>query len=376
MSTRLSLRSRSTIPRSSLSSNPCELDRSMNAALLGLSHPHSSALLATLDNLREIRGIVLWDGDPHAVEKNATLPRSRKARSVTSDLDAALAQCDFAIVAVRHDEAAALARRVMAAGKHLLAEKPVGLTSTEILGVQRAATRAGVIASVLYPRRVHPCALAMRRRVQAGDLGPLLSLEARFLATQVRFRAPRSWLFRLRESGGGILLWLGCHYLDLLQHISDDEITGVGALLATRSGARIDVEDTAALTLKFRSGAVGTFHAGYALAFSGGGFLNAAGYDAYLALNGRAGRVVWPGVAPRLRVELPRGVGEKKFRLRETSSYAGAYGEVFVRQFIAAIRGLAEPPALLADALRTARVIEAAYASNRTGRLVRLDSQP
>ncbi len=341
----------------------------MNAALLGLRHPHSGALLAAMENLREVRRVFLWDADPRAAAKNSSLPRSRKALPVTADLDAVLAACDFAIVAVRHHEAAALARRVLAAGRHLLAEKPVGLTATEILPLQRAAAKAGLVAAVLYPRRVHPCALAMRRHV--AEAGPLLSLEARFLATQVRFRDPRSWLFRRRESGGGILLWLGCHYLDLLQHVSGDEITGVTACLATRSGEPIGVEDTAALALEFRSGAIGTFHAGYTLAFSGGGYLNAGGYDAHLALNGRAGRIVWPGVAPRLQLELPSGQRTRSFRLRETTSYAGAAGETFILQFLAAVRGRDAPPATLADAWRTARIIEAAEVSARTGRRIR-----
>ena len=341
----------------------------MNVALLGLRHPHSGALIAAMENMREIRRVFLWDRDPAAVARAAALPRSRKARPVTADLDAVLASCDFAIVAVRHHEAAALARRVLAAGRHLLAEKPVGLTAAEILPLQRAAAKAGLVAAVLYPRRAHPCALAMRRHV--AEAGPLLSLEARFLATQVRFRDPSSWLFRRREAGGGILLWLGCHYLDLLQHVSGDEITGVAACLATRSGEPIGVEDTAALALEFRSGAVGTFHAGYALAFSGSGYLNAGGYDAHLALNGRAGRIVWSGVAPRLQLELPSGRHTRSFRLRETTSYAGAAGEVFIRRFLAAVRGRGAPPATLADAWRTARIIEAAEASARTGRRIR-----
>ncbi len=344
----------------------------MNAALLGLRHPHSGALLATLENLREIRRVALWDAEPRTVAADHS--RSRKAAPVTADLDAALAGCDFAIVAVRHDEAAALARRVLAAGKHLLAEKPVGLTAAEILPLQRAAAKAGLVASVLYPRRAHPCAEAMQYHVAAA--GPLLSLEARFLATQVQFRDPRSWLFRRSEAGGGILLWLGCHYLDLLQHISGDAITGVAARLARRSGERIGVEDTAALSLEFRSGAIGTFHAGYALAFSGSGYLNAGGYDAYLALNGRAGRLVWPSVAPRVQFDLPALRRTQRFVLRATGSYAGAVGEIFIRQFLAAVRGKGPPPTTLADALRTARIIEAAETSARTGRFVRVPATP
>jgi len=318
--------------------------------------------------LREIRRIVLWDAEPSVVQASDSLPRSGKTVLVTPHLETALAACDFAIVAVRHDQSAALAQRVLAAGKHLLAEKPVGLNPAEIRSVQQAAAGTGLVASVLYPRRLHPCAIAMRRHVATRELGPLFSLEARFLTTQVKFRNPSSWLFRRRHSGGGILLWLGCHYLDLLQHVSGDEITGVAARLARRSGRRIDVEDTAALALQFRSGAVGTFHAGYALAFAGSGYLNAGGYDAYLALNGRSGRLVWPGVVPCLAVELPSGMRKKSYRLRETTSYAGAAGERFVRQFIAAVRGEAAPPSTLADALRTAQIIAAAERSARTGR--------
>ena len=122
-----------------------------------------------------------------------------------------------------------------------------------------------------------------------------------------------------------------------------------------------------------RSGAVGTFHAGYSLAFSGGGYLNTTGYDAYLALNGRAGRVVWPGLAPRLHVESPAGRREKDFRLRQTDSYGGAPGEKFVRQFVAAVRGEGAAPTTLADAVRIARVIEAAERSSRTGRFTSVD---
>lgn len=348
----------------------------MKAAILGLSHPHAGVLLTTLENLPEITSVTLWDADP-AVAAQPVLPASRKATPATADLDAVLAQPDlvFAIVCLRTDQTAAVSRRVIAAGKHLLSEKPAGLTSAEIDALQASATRAGIVASVLYPRRAHPCVVAARRLAQSGALGSLLSLEARFLTTQVRFRDPASWLFRRGQSGGGILLWLGCHCLDLLQYVPDDEITAVGALLATRSGEAIDVEDLAMLALRFRSGAVGTFHAGYTLAYSGGGYVNLAGYDSYLGFNGRTGRIVWPDLNPRLLIESPPAAGEspareETFTLPASTSYGGSGGEDFFRQFFAAVQGRGAPPTTLADAVRTARLIEAAEESARTGRFV------
>jgi len=219
--------------------------------------------------------------------------------------------------------------------------------------------------------------VAARALAQSGALGGLLSAECRFLTTQVKFRQPDSWLFRRSQAGGGMLLWLGCHCLDLLQHVSGDEIAEVGGLLATRSGEAIDVDDTVALALKFRSGAIGTFHAGYALAYSGAGYVNLAGYDSYLGFNGRTGRIVWPDLKPRLQIESPPVAGqsparEQNFDVPASTSYGGAGGEDFFRQFFAATQGRGNSPTTLADALRTARVIEAAEESSRTGRFVQV----
>lgn len=348
----------------------------MKAALLGLTHPHSGVLLTTLENLPEITEIVLWDPDPVA-QMRPVLPASRKVRRVTADLDSVLAEADlvFAIVSVRNDLAAALSHRVLAAGKHLLAEKPAGLTSAEVLGLQNAATAAKRVASVLYTRRAHPCMVAARELTQTGALGGLLTAECRFLTTQVKFRSPDSWLFRRSQAGGGMLLWLGCHCLDLLQHVSGDEIAEVGGFLATRSGEAIDVDDTVALALRFRSGALGTFNAGYTLAYSGSGYVNRDGYDSYLGFNGRTGRIVWPDLKPRLQIETEPAPGqsparEQTFEMPASTSYGGAGGENFFRQFFAATQGRGEPPTTLADAVRTARIIEAAEESSRTGRFV------
>jgi len=348
----------------------------MKVALLGLSHPHSGVLLTTLENLPEVTGVYLWDPDA-AVVARPDLPPSRKIAGTSADLDAVLAQpgLAFAIVCVRNDLGAAVARKVVTAGVHLIAEKPVGLTSAEIADVQAAATRAKVQASVLYSRRFHPAAIAARTVARSGAIGPLLTAECRFLTTQVKFRRPESWLFQRRYAGGGMLLWLGCHCLDLLHYVTGDEITEVGALLAIRSGEAIDVEDCVALALKFRSGAIGTFHAGYTMAYSGEGYLNAGGYDSYLGFNGRTGRIVWPDLEPRLVLETPPGPNrpaqrEESFVLPPSTSYGGAGGEDFFRQFIAATQGKGPPPTTLDDALRTARIIEAVAESSADGRFV------
>jgi predicted dehydrogenase len=151
----------------------------------------------------------------------------------------------------------------------------------------------------------------------------------------------------------------------------------VGALLAIRSGETIDVEDTAALTLQFRSGAIGTFQAGYTLAYSGQGYVNATGYDSYLGINARHGRIVWPDLNPHLIIERPPAPGqapriEESYPLPASTCYGGASGEIFFRRFIAALAGKETPPTTLADAVRTARIIEAAELSSSSGQFMRI----
>jgi len=261
-----------------LSARLCWLGRDVKAALLGLTHPHAASLLTTLDNLPEV-----------------------------------------------------LALRVIAAGKPLIVEKPAGLTLGEVLRLEEAATQHGVLASVLYPRRFHPCMMAARQRILAGEIGPLFTMESRFLTTQVRFRQPESWLLRRAQAGGGILLWLGCHCLDLMHYVTGDEITEVGA--NSRPGsARPSMSRT---------------------------------------------RWCWPcsfapvRSAPFTPATPSRSVGrlreprELQFlpglqRPRGTYRLAGSYTPALDRK--------------LADAVRTARLVEAAEQSAREGRFIRIET--
>ena len=175
----------------------------------------------------------------------------------------------------------------------MLAEKPIGQTAADTERVLAVAERTGRMLGVCYPNRANPAVMDARRMVADGVIGPLVSVEMRMITTQVRFRDPQHWLFRSEYAGGGILSWLGCHYIDMMRYITGDEIVSVAAETATRSGEDIDVEDVAVLSLRFRSGAVGTLHTGYMLALSGGGYHNQTGYDTYVGVNGQTGRLYW-----------------------------------------------------------------------------------
>lgn len=354
----------------------------VTAALLGVEHPHSLAHLRTLQQLPEVARILLWDTSADALARVAQELPDKVAGTYT-DLDELLAQPGlyFVVAALRNDLGPDGFIRTVQAGKHLMAEKPIGRTAADTRRVIDAAAQAGVKLSVCYQNRANAVVQEARRIVAAGALGPLMSVEMRMLTTQVRFRNPAHWLFSQDKAGGGMLSWLGCHYLDLLRYMTGDDIVSVQAAVATRSGEAIDVEDVAVLTLQLRSGAVASLHVGYTLALSGSGYHNAAGYDTYIGMNGRYGRIHWSsnGAPFQLNVETthPEWAGAPQWNATYTHgqspAYGGKAGEAFMRRFLVAAQTGAPLWTTGEDALIVARVIDAAYESSRTGQRVAVD---
>jgi predicted dehydrogenase len=178
-----------------------------------------------------------------------------------------------------------------------------------------------------------------------------------------------------------MLSWLGCHYIDLLRYMTGDEIVSVQAEVATRSGESIDVEDVAVLALRLKSGAIASLHVGYILALSGGGYHNPAGYDTYIGINGRSGRVHWsaPGGPTEYKAEsvhpdwagAPQWSGQ--FVPGASPAYGGKSGEAFIRSFIVGAQTGTPGWATGEDALMVARVVDAAYESSRTGQRVDIE---
>ncbi len=262
-------------------------------ALLGIGEPHFSGHLKTLQCLSEIDSILLW-GEEHAVAAGSW-HQEDKVTGVFTDLDAMLDQPDIllAVASIRTDRKPAVFTRLLEAGIHLMAEKPLARTAAETAALVATARQHGVQLGICYQNRYHPLVVQARDLYQQGLLGDLMTAEVRLLTTQVQFRLATSWMFHQQFAGGGMLSWLGCHYIDLLHYVTGDEIVAVAAEVATRSGEDIDVEDVAVLSLRFRSGALGSLHVGYTMALKGARYGDTPAYDSYVGFNGQKGRMHW-----------------------------------------------------------------------------------
>ena len=355
----------------------------MHAALVGLQHPHALSHLATLQQLPEVESIAVC-GESRADLEQAQARQGAKVTSWhTSVVELLSARRPFfAIVCVRNDRGPACFTQVLEAGVHLMAEKPIGRNAAETRQVLDAAARTEALLSVCYQTRSYPVFRKMRSLLREGLLGELMSVEVRALYTQVKDRNPRHWLFNKEQAGGGVVSWLGCHDLDRVRFITGEDYATVSAQVATRSGEDINVEDMANLSLILESGTLVSMHLGYVLGQSGSGYHNPAGNDVYLGVNGRLGRMYVTGIglgeASRLYVETLHpawNVAPKRafeFEIADSPAYCGVAGENFIRSFVHAAQGRAQPLTTGEDALHVARVLDAAYASSETGRRIAL----
>lgn len=162
--------------------------------------------------------------------------------------------------------------QALAAGCHVLCEKPMAMNTAEARQMVAAAERAGRRLMINFSYRFHPAARAARNQVDAGVLGDI------YYARSVWHRRrgiPRlgGWFTSKALSGGGPLIDLGVHRLDLalwlMGHPRPVWAVGsvhdtIGTGIARAQGKTFDVEDIAVGFVKFDNGATLSLEASWA----------------------------------------------------------------------------------------------------------------
>ena len=158
---------------------------------------------------------------------------------------------DVVVVAVTHDQLKPYAERALAAGAHVLVEKPAGLGTEQIDRLEDAATAAGRMVKVGFNHRFHPALSDLAAEVHSERHGELMHLRARY-GHGGRPGYDREWRAQPEHSGGGELIDQGMHLLDLTHWLAGP-LPLHCALLRTHFWDT-QVEDNAALILGERGG--------------------------------------------------------------------------------------------------------------------------
>ncbi len=257
---------------------------------------------------------------------------------------------------------------LLAAGKHVLCEKPLAANEDDALAMARAAQKAGVVNMVNLSYRNVPALQKAAQMIAEGAIGNIRHFEASYLQSWLAqpawgdWRSEDQWLWRLSTKHGskGVLGDVGIHILDYATFIAGSDPADISCLLATfhkAEGDRIgeyplDANDSVTMQIRLQNGALGTISA---TRFASG-HLN----DLRLRIYGDKGglEVLFENRVSRLNACLSPDLETAKWHEVPT----GDVPEIYAR-FIAAIRGEDRPEPDFARGALLQQVLDAAERS-------------
>lgn len=151
------------------------------------------------------------------------------------------------------------------AGKHILSEKPLDVTTKRIDKIIKAADDAGVNLGCIFQSRFSEGAEAIRAALDQGRFGKVVLGDAyiKWYRSQEYYDSG-AWRGTWKLDGGGALMNQGIHYVDLLQWLMGP-VKSVYARTALVAHERLEVEDLATAIIEFESGAQGVIEASTAI---------------------------------------------------------------------------------------------------------------
>ena len=332
-------------------------------AVIGLGMavtPHAKSLLDLSD-----RTAVAWAMSPSAARQQAF--QARFPFPTTDSLGPILEDSSVDVVAVltppnTHLEIAA---ELAKAGKHVLLEKPIDVTTERAEQLVARCRDAGVALSVVLQHRFKPAAERLAAILKAGALGQIVNC-----STSIRLWRPQSYYDEpgrgtKARDGGGVLLTQGIHTLDLMLSLAGPVIE-VSGYARTTPVHRMETEDLVCAAVRFASGAVGVIDATTA-AYPGG--------PERIELIGTKGSASLAGTA--LSVQLHDG-GSEELAADASPGGTGADPMAFPhdyhlgvwRDFLDAIDQGRPPRVSGTEALGVHRLIDALLAAGATGRAI------
>jgi len=238
------------------------------------------------------------------------------------------------------------------AGKHVYCEKPMGVTYADCQEMIDACDRAGVSLWVAYYRRAMPRYEKVKSLIEDGTLGEILMVSIEhFRPTRITADTPQSalsWHHAPELLGGGNVLDVSCHTIDLLQHYFGDIISVTG-----KAGNRAGIyrsADTMTATFEFASGVVGT----------GAWNFTAGVHHEVITIVGTQGEIRFSVFSPRPMI-LTTSDGVETIE----SDYPQHVHQPLIESIIAELNGQGMCPSTGTSGAQTTRILDKLFAEYR-----------
>jgi len=145
---------------------------------------------------------------------------------------------------------------VARAGKHVYTEKPIASTLEDGLAIAALEKEYGVTVTVGHSARLMSGVRAIRKAIDAGELGRVAMIEANFSNERALELTPQTWRWYRNRAPGGPLSQLAIHMFDLVHYLGG-EISEASSIASKLSPVGAEVDDQSMTLLKFADGKVG-----------------------------------------------------------------------------------------------------------------------
>jgi len=331
---------------------------------------HVGAYLNALEATEECSAVVLADPDGRWNAEAARVLGEKLTRT-ERDYQALLAEekPQMALITMEARLAPPVIDAALDAGCHVFAEKPACIKAEDFEPLAQKADRAHRYLMLALANRLNPETIAARRLIETGQIGKLYGLEMHLVADQTRLTRVSyhdQWFAKKDRAGGGHLIWLGIHWLDLAMHITGSPIDRVAGFTANVGGQPIDVEDSATATLHFENGTLGTLTSGYYLD---------RGYHSHIKVWGSHGWLLIEPMKDRpLHWYSTKGPRAGEVQAWEGSKQPRGYTP-FVRAAVRACATMSDPPIGTGHSRRALKTVFAIYHAADSGQTVEIEER-
>lgn len=310
--------------------------------------------------LPQMRIVAAMDADPARAAAFGTTTGAKTHASVAGLLaDPAVTAC---YVGLPHALLAPTVEQALAAGKHVLCEKPLALDAAEARRLGAMAETRGLKLCVFYELRRAGTVELGKRLVAEGAIGEPRLIRIRTVIDKKLSYWGQPGMLNWRASkamaGGGVLLMNSVHQLDTLRYISGLEVTRVMGEIGTFT-APGEVEDAASATLRLSNGALVNLTAA---AHSPGALR-----EETIEIDGTRGRLDLPDPFGDGPVRLYRNGAWEVIAVPRPDSHA-----LMLADFLAAVAEGHSVPAGAEDAAAALEVVNGIYRSAAEGRAITL----
>ncbi len=248
------------------------------------------------------------------------------------------------------------------AGKHILVEKPMATTLADAEAMVGAARNEGVTLMVAHNLRFVPIYQAIRKAMLEGAIGQPYSARGMFMhaGPEEFWGATSTWFWEKEDAGGGSLLDMGIHMIDLVRWMIGRPVLEVTAMTA-RVARPTYADDNAFVLMRFEGDVLASVQSSWsARPFP----------DRQIMIHGELGHIAMGRSSDEpLVINLQDGDGAKK--IVPEILRASPVGDPFTH-FVRSIRDGTEPLVTGEDGRESLAIALAGYESARTGRVVRL----